>query len=109
MKQGFSCYDAKLETSHENCICFGFSGGFFGFVVFLKAVPEYRLTQKGRAGFVPEDSVCTGAGQTPSHVKTEGHRLRAAVHFAVAGAKAGRGENNITHTLVTSYLPLSTS
>lgn len=88
---------------------FWFQWWVFGFVVFLKAVPEYRLTQKGRAGFLPEDSVCIGAGQMPSHVETEGHRLCAAVHFAVAGAKAGRGENNITHTLVTSYLPLSTS
>lgn len=105
MEQDFSCCDAK----HENCICFGFSGVFLSFVVFLKAVPECRLTQKVRAGFLPEDSVCTGAGQMPSHVKTEGHRLCAAVHFAVAGAKAGRGENNLTQLLVTSYLPLSTS
>lgn len=109
MKQDFSCYDAKLETLYENCICWGFSGEVFGFVGFLKAVPEHVLTQKGHSEFLSEGSVYIGAGQMPSHIKIEGYRLCAALHSSVTGAKRERGENKLTQLLVNPYLPLSTS
>lgn len=97
MKQDFSCYDAKLETLYENFICCGFSGGFFGFVVFLKAVPEYMPTQKGHSEFLSEGSVYIGAGQMPSHDKIEGHRLCGTLHSTVTGAK-GREGKIISHS-----------
>lgn len=86
---------------------FWFHGGFFGFVGFLTVVPKYMLHRRACRIFV--SSVCTGAGQMPSHIKIEGYRLCAALHFTVAGAKGERGENNLIQLLVNPYLPLSTS
>lgn len=51
LKQDFSCYDAKLETLHENCICFGFRGGFFWFCWFSESCPRIHANTGGMQGF----------------------------------------------------------